>query len=283
MFNFLHTFQPNPILLELGPVKIHWYGFLMVLGGLIGLAVVLRLIKFYQIKKEVFFDLAFYWAIFCVIGGRIYYVLYSWSYYKDNLIDVFKIWEGGLAVHGVMIGAFLSTYFYCRKNKLNFWLIADLAVVGLVIAQVVGRVGNYFNQEIFGLPTDSAWGIPIDFAKRPPKYASSEYFHPTFLYESFFNLIIFCDLLGWHFLRIKKQPKFLFNGAIFCYYIFAYSVLRFFLEFLRIDQSPYVFGVRWAQLFSVILMVGAAVCYMILFRKTKIEDNPDRLKPANPS
>jgi phosphatidylglycerol:prolipoprotein diacylglycerol transferase len=267
MFNFLHTFNPQPILFELGSLKIHWYGFLMVIGGLVGLFVVLKLVKFYQVKKEVFFDLAFYWAIFGVVGGRIYYVLYSWSYYKNNLFDIFKIWEGGLAVHGVIIGAFCATYVYCRKRKLNFWLIADLAVVGLVIAQVIGRWGNYFNQEIFGRPTDLAWGIPIDVLKRPLEFLNYKYFHPTFLYESLFNLVIFGDLLSAHFLKIKKQPRFLIDGAIFLYYLIIYSVLRFCLEFLRIDSSPLIFGVRWAQIFSVVIIIGAIVCYVMLRKK----------------
>lgn len=267
MFNFLHTFQPNPILLEFGPVKIYWYGFLMVIGGLVGLIVVLRLTKFYNIKKEVFFDLAFYWAIFCVIGGRIYYVIYAWEFYKDNLLDIFKVWQGGLAVHGVMIGAFLATYFYSKKNKLNFWLISDLAVVGLVIAQVIGRWGNYFNQEIFGLPTDLAWGIPIEPQFRPLEYLNDKYFHPVFLYESFFNFIIFGNLLILHWLKIKTKFKFLFDGAIFWYYIFAYSILRFFLEFLRIDFSPRIFNVRWPQIWSVVLIVAALIGYIFIYRK----------------
>ena len=269
MINFLHTFIPQPILFELGPIKIHWYGFLMVVGGLVGFYVVLRLAKFYKIKKETLYDLAFYFTLAAVLGGRIYYVLYSWSYYKDNLFDIFKIWEGGLAVHGVLIGGFLAIYFFCRKKQLKFLTIADLAVAGFVIGQVIGRWGNYFNQEIFGLPTDLAWGIPIEVARRPLEYISARYFHPTCLYESFFNLIIFADVVALHYLKIKKAPAFLFDGAIFFYYIMAYSVLRFCLEFVRIDQSPLVFGIRWAQLFSALLFVGAAGIYVFLFVKKK--------------
>ncbi|MBI5076857.1 prolipoprotein diacylglyceryl transferase [Candidatus Falkowbacteria bacterium] len=256
MFDLLHSFHPSPILFKFGPASIHWYGFLMVVGGLLGYFVVLRLARHYQLEKRFFSDLFLYFIVGAVIGARIYYVIYAWEFYKNNLLDVVKIWEGGLAIHGIMIGGFFVVFFYCRLKKQNVWLIFDLAATGLAAAQFVGRVGNYFNQEIFGLPTNLAWGIPIDFVNRPAKFSSFEFFHPTFLYESLGNLLIFAVLLLIHRWRIKKSIW--SAGNIFAIYLILYSLLRFGLEFLRTDYSPLIFGVRWAQVFSVAIIIAAS-------------------------
>jgi phosphatidylglycerol:prolipoprotein diacylglycerol transferase len=255
MFNFLHTFNPQAILLQVGPLAVHWYAFLMIVGGLLGFALVLQLVKRYKMEKNIFSDLLFYWVVGAIIGARIYYVIYAWELYRDNWVDVFKIWEGGLAVHGIMIGGFLTTWIYCKIKKQNFWQMSDLLVTGFVAAQVIGRVGNYFNQEIFGKPTDLPWGIPIEAGNRPEQFMDSTYFHPTFLYESMGSLFILGILLLLHKFRLKNEKR--VAGNVFLIYIALYSVQRFLLEFLRIDFSPLVFGVRWAQLFSVILFIGA--------------------------
>ncbi|MBT4722163.1 prolipoprotein diacylglyceryl transferase [Candidatus Falkowbacteria bacterium] len=268
MFNFFHNYIPQSILFSVGPFEIHWYAFLMVIGGLIGYFIVLKLAKLYQVDKKVIEALLIWFSVGAVIGARIYYVLYSWSFYQDNLLDIFKIWNGGLAVHGVMIGGFIATLLMCKVKRINFWKIADLAVIGLVSAQVFGRIGNYFNQEIFGKPTDLPWGIPIESLNRPAEYLNSEYFHPTFIYESLGNLVIF-DLLLFFFLRfVKGQMSNVKGGSVFLSYLILYSILRFSLEFLRTDSSPELFGIRWAQLFSVvIIMSGMVFLFARHFRK----------------
>jgi len=268
MINFLHNYLPESILFSIGPLAVHWYGFLMVVGGLLGLFLVLKLVKKYSLEKDFFLDLTFYWVIGAVLGARIYYVLYDWEYYKNNLLDTLKIWEGGLAIHGIILGGFITTIIYCKLKKQNFWLIADLLVVGLCSAQIIGRVGNYFNQEIFGKPTDLPWGIPIAEENRPAAYVVYEYFHPTFIYESMGNILITSFLLFLHYRRIKIK-KYL-AGNIFLIYIMLYSCLRFSLEFLRIDYSPLVFGIRWAQLFSVILFCSA-FGFLVYRNKLKVK------------
>lgn len=270
MIEWLHTNIPQAIFFAVGPIKIYWYGFLMIVGGLLGFLLVLRLAKFFQVKKSDLYDLAFWWILAGIIGGRIYYVLYSFSYYKDHLDEIIKIWQGGLAVHGVLIGGFIATFIFGKKKQINFWQLADLIVVGFVLAQVIGRWGNYFNQEIFGRPTELSWGIPIEIAKRPIEYLQYKYFHPTFLYESIGNLIIFSDLLALTWLKLK-QPHKIFCGLIFCYYLMMYSVLRFCLEFLRLDDSPLVFGIRWAQIFSLIIFILAVGLLIYLKVKSKVK------------
>ena len=268
MFSFLHNYIPEPLLIDLGFLRVHWYGFLMIIGGLLGLYVVLKLAQKYKIKENDILDLAILWIIFSLLGARIYYVLYSWSYYQDNLLEIFKIWNGGLAIHGIIIGGFTAVFVFCYKKKISFWKIADVVVPGLAIAQVIGRVGNYFNQEIFGKPTDLPWGIPILEVFRPERYQFFEYFHPTFMYESLGNLIIFVDLMILHWLVFKKKLK-LPTGFIFLLYLIEYSILRFLLEFLRVDFSPTVLGIRWAMIFSALIIIGSLIMIILRFKNKR--------------
>lgn len=232
----------------------------MIIGGLLGFFLILKLAERYKLEKKFFEDLLFWWVVGAIIGARIYYVIYAWEMYKSNWLDIFKIWEGGLAVHGIMLGGMITTFIYCRLKKKDFLLTADLIVTGLVTAQIVGRIGNYFNQEIFGKPTALPWGIPIDPIFRPEQFADSTYFHPTFIYESLGNILILVILLLIHRYHFKSRQ--LNPGQIFFTYLVLYSTLRFFLEFLRVDYSPIVFGVRWAQLFSGILLVLFS-CFLV--------------------
>lgn len=274
MFNFLHTFYPHPILLQIGWLKIHWYGFLIALGALAAFGIYLYLGRQYQIKKDDLYNLAFYLIIFGFIGDRLYYIFYAWEYYSQNLWDIFKIWEGGLAIHGAMIAGFLVLILYCKKHKINQWLLLDILVVCLALAMAIGRWGNYFNMELFGLPTDLAWGIPISAEYRPAEFGNYSYFHPTFLYESLANLLIFIILFIFHELRLAKNisqrltslrlenknpAKIRGYGNIALVYFILYSTARFLNEFLRLDYSPFIYNWRWAQLVSLIIIFCCAL------------------------
>jgi len=265
MFNFLHTFHPQSILFKLGPLEVHWYGFLMVVGGLVGLAVILALVKRTDPLKKSFQDLLLYFVVGAVTGARVYYVLYAWEMYRGNWFDVLKIWQGGLAIHGIMLGGFAATWLFCRIKKQRFWFIADFAVVGLAAAQAVGRAGNYFNQEIFGKPTSLPWGVPIDAVNRPAAFAAAEYFHPVFLYECLGNLaiaVILFLIMRW---RLKEGDR--QTGNVFLLYLVLYSAQRFLLEFLRVDYSPLISGIRWAQAVSVALVIFALG--LLLYRRRR--------------
>ncbi len=277
MFYLLHTHIPDPILFSIGKFGIHWYGFLMVIGGLLGLTLAWYLAKQFKVRRTLLFDLAFWWAVCGLIGGRIYYVIYAWAFYKDNPIEIIKVWQGGLAVHGVMIGAFLATFIFARIKKINWLKLFDLSVIGLVTAQIIGRWGNYFNQELFGKPTDAAWGIPILPANRPFEFLSNHYFHPTFLYESLLNVLLLGILLALVWLKFKKDIK-IKNGIFFFSYLIGYSIIRFNMEFLRIDYSPLVFGIRWAQLFSGILIIASI--FFIIFLSIKKSKRTEIKKKA---
>ncbi len=291
--SFLHTFHPQPILISFGPINIHWYGLLVVLGILAAIFTALKLAGYYNIKKEVIIDLSFYLVIFGIIGARLYDVLLELPYYLNHPLDIFKIWQGGLAIHGAIIAGIAVIWLFAKKRQLNFWLLAAIITPGLALAQAIGRWGNYFNQELFGAPTGLPWGIPIDLINRPIKYIGYEFFHPTFLYESIGNFVIFFILIAIHDRIIKKkninpaeQNMFHVSPAAHraagqvCFpgraplaasrfrgqarsgagmfhvlsYAILYSFLRFSTEFIRIDKTPEIFSLRFPQIISLIII-----------------------------
>jgi len=263
MLYFLHTFQPSAVLFSLGPIQIYWYGFFIVLGIIIALLIAFQLAKYYQIKPNVVFDLVFWLIIGGIIGARLYDVGLQFHYYLDHPEQIIKIWQGGLAIHGGIIGGIIVIYLFARHQKINFWKLAALVAPGLALAQALGRWGNYFNQELFGLPTNLSWGIPINILNRPLNYISNNYFHPTFLYESLGCLLIFLVLLIINIYHIKKSQlnNFFFAWSVALYMI-LYSILRFSLEFIRLDETPYFLGLRWPQIISLLIIIfGLLVIY----------------------
>ena len=254
MINFLHTNTPEAILISFGNLKIYWYGFFIVLSILLASVIILKLAEYYKLKKETIIDISFWLIINGLIGGRIYHIFLEFNFYFHHPTQMIKVWEGGLAIHGAIFASLLTLYYFARKNKIDFWTLASLFTPGLALGQTIGRWGNYFNQELYGKPTNVPWGIPIEIAHRLPEYYNFKFFHPTFIYESFGNLIIFSSLIFIHFLIIKKKilnPKYL----VFIYLI-AYSTLRFSLEFIRIDTTPFTLGLRFPQIVSIIIIIA---------------------------
>jgi len=236
----------------------------MVLGILSALLITRNLTKYYQISLETIFDLSFWLIIGGIIGARIYDDFLQLPYYINHPLQSLQIWKGGLAIHGGIIAGLLIIWWFASKHKINFWKLSAIFVPGLVIAQAIGRWGNYFNQEIFGLPTKLPWGIPINIINRPEIYINNVYFHPTFLYESLGCLIIGSILLSLNYRAIKKnklnQKFFIWSISL---YLILYSLLRFFLEFIRLDPAPELFGLRWPQIISLIIIILA--CLLIFF------------------
>ena len=279
MFNFLHTFIPQPLVLNYGVFHIYWYGLLMVLGMIAALAVTLILAKHYQVSKDAIIDLAFWLIVSGLIGARIYDCLLNFNYYWEHPIDVLKIWQGGLAIHGAIIGGLVTLIIYTKKNWLEFWKLVALIAPGLALAQAIGRWGNYFNQELFGLPTSLPWGIPIDLIHRSNAYISSLYFHPTFLYESLGNIIIFLILIKLNVRLIKKQALNLKNYLrLAASYFILYSILRFMLEFIRLDETPQPFGWRWPQIISLLIILFSIILLRLSNKYAK--NNYQPIRPA---
>ncbi|MDO8667919.1 MAG: prolipoprotein diacylglyceryl transferase [bacterium] len=279
LFNFLHTFNPSPILISLGPIHVYWYGFFIVLGVLAALTVTIRLAKFYQIKTDTIIDLALWLVVGGIMGARIYDIFLEWPYFSAHPLDILKIWQGGLAIHGAIIGGLIALWLFVKKYsaQVNFWQLAAIFATVLPLAQAIGRWGNYFNQELFGYPTNLPWGIPIDMTHRPWQYLNSEYFHPAFLYESLGNLLIFLILLSLQIWLIKKSRSLglramSYELCVVSYAIF-YSLLRFSMEFIRIDPTPVILGWRLPQLASFIIIIACLIYLGLKFGRQN-KNNP---------
>lgn len=275
-FNFLHNFKPQPVFLRLGFLNIYWYSFLIFLGLIIGYFLVIKLSARQQIKKELLPDLFFYLIIFGFIGARLYHVFSELPYYLNNPLEIFAVWHGGLGIFGGVVAGLFVLLYFARQHQINFWKLTDCLAPALILGQTIGRWGNYFNQEVFGLPTNVPWGIPISFSSRPEQFLSNQYFHPTFLYESIWNLLVFIILI-FVFLKIynfnkkkqreeikEKNKKNFYFGKVFALYLILYSWGRFFVEFLRLDHQPVIFHLRLGQIFSLIALI---IGIIIFFRK----------------
>lgn len=276
---FLHSFHPNPILLDLNFVQIHWYGFLIALGIILGFIVFYYLSKKADFpakgglasgwKKDFILNLSFWLIIWGMIGARLYHVLSEIDYYLSHPLEIFYIWQGGMGIYGAVIAGVLVIYYFTKKNKIDFLQILDFIAPSLALALAIGRWGNYFNQELYGLPTNLPWSIPIDPANRLAGYENFDSFHPTFLYESLFCLILFIFL---YILAAKNKSmsksgmstKIYQPGYIFISYIFLYSLWRFFIEFLRLDSQPAFLNLRLGQWVSLTLTILSLVVYFVL-------------------
>lgn len=255
MLGFLHTFQPQAILFSYGPLTIHWYGLFIVSGILAALAISFWLARHYDINPDLIFDLSFWLIIGGIAGARLYDIFLQLPYYYGHPGQILAIWKGGLAIHGAILAGLAIIWFFSKRHKIDFWRLSSLLVPGLAIGQAIGRWGNYFNQELFGLPTNLPWGIPIDLANRPWQYIDSIFFHPTFLYESLGCLAIGLILIIWNVRSGKKKAdKNAFYVCSVSAYMILYSLLRFSLEFIRIDDAPIIAGLRWPQIASLILI-----------------------------
>ncbi|MGV8145132.1 MAG: prolipoprotein diacylglyceryl transferase [Alkaliphilus sp.] len=229
----------NPIAFEVFGVSIGWYGIIISFGILLGVFVANYRAKQENLPEDTIIDLVLWAVPLAVVGTRIYYVAFNWSYYGQNLIEIFKVRQGGLAIHGGIIAGVLVGYFFTKVKKINFWKLADICAPSIILGQAIGRWGNFINKEAYGRPTNLPWAIEINGVN----------VHPTFLYESLWNLLVFAFLLYY-----SKRKK--YEGQIFLLYIGMYSFARFFIEALRIDSL--MFGsFRVAQLVSILTILGA--------------------------
>lgn len=260
MFFWLHNFLPSQILIKLGPLTIYWYGLFIVLGILSALFLILRIAKRFGFESEKVWDLSFYLILFGLIGARVYEVFLMAPYYFSHPEQIVKVWEGGLAIHGGITAGIITLIIFTKKNNLSFWKTAAIITPGVALGQAIGRFGNWFNQELFGKPTDLPWGIPIEIGFRPLKYLNQNFFHPTFLYESL-GLIIITIFIIFLFTKQKEELKKSFSMKVVALYLSFSSLLRFFLEFIKVDETPIFLGIRWPQVFSLLLFLIAFIIY----------------------
>lgn len=254
---------------------IAYYGMIIGIGILAGLLMAVWEAKRTKQNPETYYDLALYAVIFSIIGARMYYVLFSWDMYKNDLLSIFNLREGGLAIYGGVIAAMITVFVFSRVKKISFGLLVDTAGLGLILGQIIGRWGNFFNREAFGEYTNNlfAMQLPVDAVRASDITEKMRehmevingiefiQVHPTFLYESVWNIGVLIVLLLW-----RKHKK--FNGEICLMYLFGYGIGRFWVEGLRTDQLQFSNGIAVSQVLAAVLVVVSVVWIVIGRRKS---------------
>lgn len=257
----------NPILIQLGSIQIRWYAVIMLVAIILGITLIQKEAKRFNISTDFIFNMSFWTIIFGYIGARIYYVIFNWEYYSAHVSEIVKIWEGGLAIHGGIIAGLLTIYIYTHKYKARTIRILDMIVVPLLLCQSIGRWGNFFNSEAHGVATTlehlQSLKIPqfiIDGMK-----IEGIYYTPTFLYESLLCLVLFIIFL---FIRRGTYRK---VGTMTGLYLIGYGLIRFFIEISRTDALM-LGGFKVAQIVSIIMIIIGTIILMINSRRSRFED-----------
>ena len=258
---------------QIGPIPVHLYGVIIMLGAVAAAFLATRQARIWREEPDKVWDILTWVLIGGVVGARIWHILtpppsmvaqgIDTAYYLTHPLDAIAVWNGGLGIPGAVIGGGLMLYAFTRRNRLSFGRWADIAAPAIALAQAIGRWGNYVNQEIYGAPTDLPWAITIDPAYRAPGYEAFTKFHPLFLYESIWNLANMFLLL-WLGKRYADRLR---DGDLFLTYLITYPVGRFLLEFLRLDSSQ-VAGINANQTFMAIV---AVVSGFLLWRRHRSE------------
>lgn len=258
----LHIEPLDRVFLQLGPITIYWYGVIIAIGVLLGLWLATREGERLGIRKETFVDLVLIAVPIAIVCARAYYVIFQWDYYSQHISEIPQIWHGGLAIHGGLIGAIVTGVIFSKRRRLSFWKLADIAAPSIILGQAIGRWGNFMNQEAHGGPVSRAF---LESLHLPDwiinqMYIQGQYYHPTFLYESLWNMLGFLVLLA---LRRRNLRR----GELFLTYIIWYSIGRFFIEGLRTDSLMLTETIRMAQFISLLLIVFAVM--MIVVRRMR--------------
>lgn len=245
--------SPGEILFTIGPVTVYWYGVIIATAFLAALGVVLHIAKQEEIEQERIINLSALLLIGGLISARLYYVIFQWDYFSRRPAEILMTWEGGLSIHGVIIGCFLILAVYAGIKKHNLLQLTDLFAYGLILGQAIGRWGNFFNSEAYGSLTD--WPIRVYIE-------GFGYAHPTFLYESIWNLLVFAVL----FFILRKTAKGK-AGVITCSYLILYSTGRFFIEGLRQDNIYTILNMHIAELTSLVLIFAGILGLVVINSK----------------
>ncbi|MBC6297530.1 prolipoprotein diacylglyceryl transferase [Listeria sp. FSL L7-1517] len=255
--------QPlDPVAIQLGNISVKWYGVIIASAVVIALILALSEASKRKMDKEIIVDLLI-WAIpISIISARIYYVVFEWDFYKNNLSEIVKIWHGGIAIYGALIGAVLTAVIFSRIKKISFWQLADVVAPSLIIAQAIGRWGNFMNQEAHGAETTRTFleNLHLPEFIINQMYIDGAYYQPTFLYESLWNV------LGFIILLIIRRTK-IRRGELFLSYVIWYSFGRFFIEGMRTDSLMWG-DFRVSQVLSVLLIILSIG--IIVYRRLKM-------------
>ncbi len=270
--------SPDVSSFELGPIRVHFYALFILLGIALAIWIGSRRFKQRGGQAGMILDIALWAVPFGIVGGRIFHVLTHWDYYfyaGADLTKVFAVWEGGLAIFGALLLGSVGAFIGARTAGIKFLAFADAIAPGVLVAQAIGRIGNYFNNELFGLPTTLPWGLEISTANPayPAGLPAGVLFHPTFLYELIWNLMGFAVLI-WLDRKLKLRW-----GQMFAAYLITYSIGRAFIESIRIDPSEIFFGLR-TNVWSAIFTIAIGVALFVWSRRRHNEDETSVYLPG---
>lgn len=246
---FLHTYLPSSVFFTLGPLSFHWYGLLMSVAIVVGYLLVKKLSIEKGKDQQVIDSLVIWLVAGGLIGARLFDALfYEWWYFKNNPLEILAFWQAGLSWHGALIGGLAALWWWAKSRRQSLMEFLGILIPVLALGQAIGRWGNYFNQELFGLPTNLPWGIPISPELRPLEYLTNPYFQPVFLYECVGLLMIF-GFLWWQRRRVNTSRQ-------LASYLILTGLLRLAMEWLRLDNQTILFGLRmgmWLALVSIVV------------------------------
>ncbi|MBU7003587.1 prolipoprotein diacylglyceryl transferase [Pediococcus pentosaceus] len=263
----------NPIAFNLGGIQVHWYGIIIASAVVLATILAVQEAKRRRIDPDSIYDLILWALPVAIITARMYYVIFEWGYYQNHVDEIVRVWDGGIAIYGALIGAGIVVYLFCRANWIPVWLMLDIIAPVLIMAQGIGRWGNFMNQEAFGRITSLAFlqSLHLPHFINQQMLIDGAYRQPTFLYESLW------DILGFIVLMSLRHKKHLFKqGEVFLSYVIWYAFGRFFVEGMRTD-SLMLLGIRVSQWLSVILFIGA-IGILVFRRKSMRERLPDYLE-----
>jgi len=258
----------NPIIFQVGQFSVRWYSVLILIGVLCGYEIAKREGKRLNFSEDFIFNMMFWTVIFGLIGARIYYVIFNWSIYSSDLLSIFKLWEGGLAIHGGIIAGLIALYFYCNKYNVKVIRMTDIIVVSLILAQAIGRWGNFFNSEAHGAATTLR---ALEANPFLPEFIikgmniGGVYYQPTFYYES-----VFC-LVGFIIMLILRRNKNLKVSQLTAFYLIWYGLVRFVIESMRTD-SLMLGAFKMAQIVSILMIIIGIVMIIISLKKKKYDN-----------
>ena len=258
----------SPIAFTLGKFEVRWYSIFILVGVILGFAIIMSESKRFQLKNEVMFNTMFWGLLFGILGARVYYIIFNMDYYSSHFSEIFKIWHGGLAIHGGLLFGMIAIYVYIKKYNVSFKKILDIFAPAVILGQAIGRWGNFFNGEAYG--TAVSYETLESLRIIPTFIMDNMYFNGSFHLPMFYFESILC-LIGFVLLLIYRRRKYRKNGQTFGLYLMWYGFIRFFIEMFRTD-SLMLGSIKVAQIVSIMMVLFGLYIILVQGRKPKLED-----------